>query len=111
MSEACSTFPVFQALDLLPFSDLPVPSCCGIGIHMQGIPYQDRNMAPIFARKHSENNNSGRPFVSSYIAESITPDAGCFGCVGLCQLHTRLRCSSVRPDKQYAIIPSTTRPQ
>ena len=31
---------------------------------------------------------SGKPIVSRYVAESTTTDAGCFGHVGLCQLHT-----------------------
>ena len=33
----------------------------------------------------------GELIVSRYVAESITTDAGCFGCIGLCQLHTKLK--------------------
>ena len=32
---------------------------------------------------------SGKPIVSRYVVESITTDAGHFGCVGLCQLRTK----------------------
>ena len=33
----------------------------------------------------------GELIVSKYVAESITMIAGCFGHVGLCQLHTKLK--------------------
>ena len=33
----------------------------------------------------------GELIVSRYVAESITTDAGRFGHVGLCQLHTKLK--------------------
>ena len=34
---------------------------------------------------------SGELIVSRYVAETITTDAGRFGHVGLCQLHTKLK--------------------
>ena len=34
----------------------------------------------------------GKLIASRYVAESMTTDAGCFGHIGLCQLHTKLLC-------------------
>ena len=42
----------------------------------------------------------GKLIVTRSVAETITADGGCFGHVGLCQLHTKLFCTQL--TKAYA---------